>query len=651
MKRLYMFKLFTFTIYLLFLLYTSPSLSAQTLPKPILWGEVSETEKNLKKCDYEPDASAVVLSEYGILSVHTASNTPISLKKHRRIKILKEEGIAHADIKLRYYFNNKMELISNLIAQTINEEDGKLKLEPVKKDQIFYNQINQDWSEVVFTFPNVKVGSILEFQYTHYSKNIYHPDPWYFQDKLPILHSELFTSISGLINYKAIVYGQKLQKETAKDNIAGHWIMNNMPSIREEPYIWNYKDYAEKIEFQLTSYLKPNELGIHQEVFIGWKDIIKNYLGYQFIEKTLSDYKTANKILKKVKLRGKRDLEKIEILHRYINENFSWNKKLSIYPTQSIKDLLKTKLGNSADLNLFMVLLLREYGIRAYPALISTKKNGAPSENLIFINQFNNLVCAVKLKNKTILIDNRAKFHPYDLLDKINLNQKALIADNNYPHWITITPESKNIRNTVIQLNLNNSSSEVPGNQLSFKFNGYDAVDARKAISQDKGEDFIKEQLDLNQLSLNNITFSDIEDLSKPVVIKAEIQNLITWGEDMIYFTPMLINSYQDNPFKSDQRQLPIDLVYPHKDNYVMEFTIPEKYEILELPEKLQIKLPGNGGSFVYDIVQDKNKLQIISRTLINKTFFEVKEYPYLKEWFDLIREKHSEQIVLKKKE
>src|SRR6187431_1061925 len=55
----------------------------------------------------------------------------------------------------------------------------------LQKDQIFKEKIDQGTSTVVFTFPDVKPGSVIEYRYTHSEKNSLHLDPWFFQDKLP----------------------------------------------------------------------------------------------------------------------------------------------------------------------------------------------------------------------------------------------------------------------------------------------------------------------------------------------------------------------------------------------------------------------------------------------------------------------------------
>jgi hypothetical protein len=59
-----------------------------------------------------------------------------------------------------------VEDIKNLSAQTINvDASGKYGITKVGKDAIYRKKINKSYSEVIFTFPNVKPGSIIEYKY------------------------------------------------------------------------------------------------------------------------------------------------------------------------------------------------------------------------------------------------------------------------------------------------------------------------------------------------------------------------------------------------------------------------------------------------------------------------------------------------------
>ncbi len=81
-----------------------------------------------------------------------------------------------------------------------------------------------------------------------------------------------------------------------------------------------------------------------------------------------------------------------------------------------------------------------------------------------------------------------------------------------------------------------------------------------------------------------------------------------------------------------------------------MKFTIPEDYIVEEVPEKAVVTMPEKSAKFTYHIVNSGNILMINSKFEIKKTLFVAEDYASLKEFYNLMIQKHAEQVVLKKK-
>jgi len=116
-----------------------------------------------------------------------------------------------------------------------------------------------------------------------------------------------------------------------------------------------------------------------------------------------------------------------------------------------------------------------------------------------------------------------------------------------------------------------------------------------------------------------------------------------------IYLNPMQNQGEKENPFKLEIRKFPIDFATPIEETYLFSYTIPEGFKIEEQPKNAIISLPENGGRFVYSITNVGNTINVVSKLLINRPNFAAEEYPYLKQFYDLVIAKHAEQIVLKK--
>lgn len=70
------------------------------------------------------------------------------------------------------------------------------------------------------------------------------------------------------------------------------------------------------------------------------------------------------------------NLIKANAIFNYVKNTFTWNKDAGLYVEDGIKKMLETKTGNATEINLFLVMLLREAGIKADPLAISTVSNG-----------------------------------------------------------------------------------------------------------------------------------------------------------------------------------------------------------------------------------------------------------------------------------
>src|SRR5690606_1114400 len=135
---------------------------AQQVPQPE-FGKPSQEELDMTSYPKDPDADAVILYERGDIEFETVNNKVKLIKKvYRKIKILKDDAKDLATITVSTYQNKKQkEWVTKIEAATIN---GK-QVTYILKDNYFL-KARSNGIDVIFTFPNVQKGSILEYEYT-----------------------------------------------------------------------------------------------------------------------------------------------------------------------------------------------------------------------------------------------------------------------------------------------------------------------------------------------------------------------------------------------------------------------------------------------------------------------------------------------------
>ena len=123
-------------------------------------------------------------------------------KVKTRIKIYKKEGYKWADQSQKYYIDgSSKENMRFSDAVTYNLVNGKIEKTKLKSDGDFDEKINKYWGRKKITLPNVKEGSIIEFEYTLQSPNVSTIDEWYFQEEIPVNYAEYTTKIPEYFNY------------------------------------------------------------------------------------------------------------------------------------------------------------------------------------------------------------------------------------------------------------------------------------------------------------------------------------------------------------------------------------------------------------------------------------------------------------------
>jgi hypothetical protein len=90
---------------------------------------------------------------------------------------------------------------------------------------------------------------------------------------------------------------------------------------------------------------------------------------------------------------------------------------------------------------------------------------------------------------------------------------------------------------------------------------------------------------------------------------------------------------------------------YTIDNTHILQLEVPKGYVVDELPKQLVLKLNEQGdGTFEYRITESNGTISLRSRLRLNRSFFLPEEYDMLREFFNLVVKKHSEQIVFKKK-
>jgi len=652
---------------------------------PVKFGDVSLDEVKMTTYPKDSSASAVVLKDFGETKFVYDNNRGFILNFERttRIKILKSDGLKWGDFSIPLYHNKDLkEKLVGLKAITYNLENGKVVESKLKDNGIFREEYSSNVEMTKVTLPNVKVGSVIEIAYEVASGFLFNLQSWEFQSTIPVILSEYWVTIPEYYSYERYMQGYvglavsenkevrnsitttstersggtfgAAVKSTTSSSTTNYnetkfrWVAQEVPAFKPEPYILSAESYISKIDFELASIKYPNQP--IEPIMGSWEDVNKTY----YEESDFGGELKANDFLKKpvseIVLNKTTSEEKIAAITYYVKDNFRWNGVSRKFTETPLRKVFEEKKGSSAELNLLLASMLEKAGIEVYPVLISTRDNGFIRETTPVSSQFNYTICVAKVDGKNILLDATDKFLPVGTLPERCLNGNGFVVSQNGYSWVPLTSpgKSKIIVTADLKLDLAGSLNGT----LKIDRSGYKGYSSRKNYSAKGETDYLKDFLGTRSWQVEHSLFENAKSVTETFkeTHQLKVNDHITTAGSLFYINPLILFRETENPFKLEKREYPVDYGSPFDVVYLGKLLIPDSYAVDELPQTKLIVLPGNAGRFTYNISQIGNVINVVSNFQINKSLFVQDEYPNLKEFYNQVVAKQSEQIVLKKK-
>ncbi len=94
-----------------------------------------------------------------------------------------------------------------------------------------------------------------------------------------------------------------------------------------------------------------------------------------------------------------------EKIFNYVIQNIAWDSTFSNHTTRPIESVIKSKRGNSAEINMTLITLLRRSGVSAIAAMATTRDFGEVDTAYANIYQFNSVLACVPYEDRLILLD------------------------------------------------------------------------------------------------------------------------------------------------------------------------------------------------------------------------------------------------------
>lgn len=616
-------------------------------------GEISPEEIELKEVSYEPGAGAVYLVSFGDSRIY---NGTLETQYFHRVKILTEAGKEHADIRIRYFGGtNNVENLSGMKAQITHVEGGKPVVTKLDKSNFFDIDLGDGLKELRISFPNAQVGSILEYSYKKGDKNIEFLDGWTFQKSVPVVYSEYQIKIPDHLEYKTIGQGANLYSRAERKNDYGSysWILRDLYSLKEEPYMRNYRDYVDRVEFQLSRYQKAATTSgpIWEDFLNNWEELGDELIAYY----TTKGFYRTNPIEREMlslDLSTGTQQEKAKAAFYYIRDNFVNEGSDWIYTDQTLPQLLKSKKGAPGELILAYMGILRSLGIECNPVLIGSKGYGRSEiVPFPFLNQFDEILLMANLDGEVQFLDLSDPLAPFGYVDLDKHVKGGLLLEKDASRLIPIDIRHASNKLVFSSVKLEPETGElvIDNTIRNFFYEGLDYAHRVKNLKDDNKpmEDLFKENYEAFEIRNVNVT----DQLEEKNMVSVQFQSVLkdAAGQDMLVFNPLQISEFANNPFTQDFRVFPVDFEYSFKETYTANIYMPEGYELDDYPTNETITIPGAPIGFTFLTENLGEVVKITAKLEVRSPLIQPESYPDLKFFMESVASKLASPVILKK--
>ncbi|MEO6231407.1 MAG: DUF3857 domain-containing protein [Ferruginibacter sp.] len=622
----------------------------------------------INQCRFDPGAAAYKLIDYGN-TYYNQGNDPLApfktfFERRVRIKILSEAALSFGNVTIPYYSGNNEEKLVKAEGYTFNlEANETIKKTVVRKKSGYNNKINKQLSEMVLVFPEVKVGSVIEYRYTLQRSSATEIKDWFFQSNIPVAYSEYQVKIPLMFNYiiqpftadsldtKETIYTNQVRVKNGvqyNTSLQKNFIMRNLTAVHDEPYMGAAKDYLQRVSFQLADIDYGS--GNVQYVRSDWEDIVTELINDKdFGRQLLKIPAGVNAILEKANSIELPE-ERMAFIYNYVTQQMHWNGVNSIYSYEGIRKTMQQKTGSSGDINLLLISLLNKAGIKALPVLFSTRDNGLVSTTLPFLKQFNTVMAFVGDNEKSFVLDATNKYTDYHLTPVEIVNTNGFVVDSTEGRWLSTADSVHKYSVTTAIKGTINTTGLMSGDAW-ISYSDY----ARKPHCEAWMADKEKFKLDylINDQSGLKIETTQVENLKTDTLPFEQHINFtlpINPSGQHYFFSLTLFSELQKSQFMAAERHTDIDFGYLQEFVVHGSYTLPDDFEFESVPEPVSLIMPDTSITFKRFVNVENNAINVRMSVDYKRPYYTAAAYPDFYAFNKMLLSKLNEQVIFKKK-
>ncbi len=585
-----------------------------------------------------------------------------------RLKVLTEKGKELATVKIPYVRGESR--VRDLKGRTIHADGTIIPLKAKPTDLMEYKHGDEQLNKIVFTLPNVEVGSILEYKLDiQYSDDSVYSPQWEVQQPYFVhkAHYKFTPDLSGghwILNSRGealsrLMYSGRLGNGAqVNEDISHHYTIDvtDVPPTPNEEWSPPLDSFYWHIDFYYTYATNMNEYW-QKEGSVWRKEVERFVKPDKSMREAVSSLVGASDTEEQKAQKLYASVMKLENTDYTRHKTEAERKAAKQKEIRSAEDVWKQKSGTSDELALLYVSMLNAAGLKAWPMMITDRSRAMFDPNYLSMSQLHDFIAIASINGKEVYLDPGEKFCDYGELGWKHLFSAGLRVTTDYKGTaVAGTPQGNGYAKAAVQ-RLADVTMDESGNIKGYAryiMTGPDALKWRHLNLTD-GSDEVKKQF--NEMLHNEVPDGVRGELDRFIGMEQPNTNLVamvnltgnmgtTTGKR--FFLPgLFFESHAAHPFVSNTKRLsPVDMHFARMIQDAVNYHFPAGYTVESSPVSNDMTWPNNA---VLRIKSSANDDVLSVSRLYARNFVLIKpaDYQQLHDFYTKLAAADQQQIVL----
>lgn len=579
---------------------------------------------------------------------------------YERVKVLTEKGKELATIRIPYERGNFK--VTDIRGRTIHADGTVIPLTAKPEDLVDVKTKGYQVNTMVFTLPNVEVGSILEYRLQiRYDDGHVSEPTWEIQQPYFVHKAHYFFNPSH--TYAENARGELLSKIMYQSHTGDYKIVvdrsgrytldvADIPPLPHDDWMPPLNSLRWQTAFYYTQYSSGSEFW--QKEGKRWDKETNDFIAgkgtqsaaAQIVSAGDTDEQKARKIYDAVM--------KLENTSFTREKSEAERKKEKIKEIKKVDDVWNQKSGNDNELALLYVAMARAAGLQAWPMKVVDRNEAVFDPTYMTLSQLDDYIAIVKIGPREIFLDPGQKMCPFGLLAWKHTLAGGLRGSDQGPGY-TVTPAGQYTQTLVQRIaDLNVSADGTVTGSARMVMSGQEALHWRQ-LTLRNDEDEVKKQMNemIRDIVPDGVQadfdhFLALEDYNSNLMALVKISGSVGAATGKRAFLPgQFFESHAKHPFVAeDTRAIPVDVKYPRMEEDDVTWHLPEGFAVESAPQGNDIAWPNHA---MLKIATNNSPAGFdVSRKLAyNFTLLDPKDYGSLHDFYQKVSTADQQPLVL----